>query len=398
MNELASQGSTPAGAGRLDVRRDGLVALFIFVACMALYLPTLSPSVVVNDGGEMQTQAQILGVTFPTGYPLFILLSWVMSHLPLGGDAAFRVTLFCALCAAGAMALLYLMLVRELKVSPVAALAAAFVMASAPRLWMHAAAAEVYPLNCLFIVICTWLLFRWGRGKTPLWVVTLAFGVGLTHHISLRLFGPAALIYVLAIEPRIPLRPRKWLPAVGTLLLPLLLYFYVPVRAAYYLAQLDLQGLVLGVRKVVAGGYVSPHYFANGPLGIVLAQDYSKLYLSGNIFDLSMLGDFVRRIAWQFPFFASLPLMGLGLGVLFWHEARKNCYLIVAYLVTTGGRPELSGDNRRKRKSLHSRISPDGNLVRRRRRCTAEMETKGILPGRVGARGAGGGIAGNPRL
>ena len=329
-----SHSSWPDRATSL-LQRDPVMALLVFLICMAFYAPTLSPSVVVNDGGEMQTQAQILGVTFPTGYPLFILLGWLVSHLPLGGDPAFRVTLLCALCAAGAMAGLYLLLVRELKIAKIAALAAAILMGSAPRLWMHAAAAEVYPLNCLFIVVCTWLLFRWGRGITPLWVVTLAFGLGLAHHISLRLFGPAALAYVLAVEPRLVLRPRKWMPAVAALLLPLALYVYIPIRAAHFMAQPELEGLILGVRKLVASGYVSPHYFANGPLGIVLALDHSKLFLSGNVFDLSMLGDFLHRIAWQFPAVVSLSLMALGLVRQFRQNARQNVYLLLSFGVVT---------------------------------------------------------------
>ena len=316
------------------LQKEYVLPLLLFLISLVLYVPLIAPSVVIGDGGELQMQSRVLGVTYPTGYPLFILLGWIFSHLPLGGDPAFRVTLSCALAAAGAVTLLYLMLTRELRVGKTASVAAALLMVSAPRLWMHAVAAEVYPLNCLFIVICTWLLFRWGHGKTPLWIVTLAFGIGLTHHISLRLFGPGALIYVLMVEPRIFLRPRKWLPALATLLLPLALYLYVPIRAAHFINQPELAGLILGVRKLVASGYISPHYFADGPIGIVLALDYSKLLLSGNLLTLRIFEDFIDMIAWQFPVIVTLPLVLLGMAILFRRDSKANWYLMISYVIT----------------------------------------------------------------
>ena len=59
---------------------------------------------------------------------------------------------------------------------------------------------------------------------TPLWLVTLAFGFGLAHHINIRLVGPAAVLFVFLVQPDILRHPRVWLPALATLLLPLATY------------------------------------------------------------------------------------------------------------------------------------------------------------------------------
>jgi hypothetical protein len=66
MNDQYHAIAASAPASHRPVWQDAALALFVFLACMAFYAPTLSPSVVAGDGGEMQTQAQILGVTFPT--------------------------------------------------------------------------------------------------------------------------------------------------------------------------------------------------------------------------------------------------------------------------------------------------------------------------------------------
>jgi hypothetical protein len=92
---------------------DGTWALGLFLASLALYWPTLSPSVVLGDGGEFQMVSYVLGVPHRTGYPLFVLLGWIVTHLPLGGDVAYRLTLFSMFSASAAMAVFYLLL-REL--------------------------------------------------------------------------------------------------------------------------------------------------------------------------------------------------------------------------------------------------------------------------------------------
>jgi hypothetical protein len=333
---VGSPQRTPAiGSGpRSWLANDGLWALGIFLACLALYGPTLSPSVVPADNGELQMVAHVLGVSHRTGYPLFLLLGWIVTHLPLGSDVAFRLTLFSLFNAAAAMALFYLLL-RELDVRRAVAVLSTFLLASAPRLWMHATAAEVYSLSVLFLVLGSWLLLRWGKGKLPLWGVTLAFGFALTHHISIRLVGPAVLVYLLLVQPRLPLRPRVWLPALATLLLPLALYAYVPLRAAHFQALPSLQGDILDVPKVVASGYVSPWYVSAGPVEYFFVTGYSGNVLSRAGLSPEVLGYYLDMLQHQVPWLVVLPLALLGLGNLLLRRTRVALYFLLAYLVTT---------------------------------------------------------------
>ncbi len=329
------------------LRNDNLVALAILIIVMAVYLPTLSPSVVRDDGGEIQMLSYIQGAPHPTGYPLMLLLGWVFSHLPLGGDVAFRVTLLSTLSSAASIALLYL-LARQLGAVKAAAAAAALTLASAPRIWMHAQATEVYGLANVFIVLGLWLLLRWGAETragsgtspsiktfarpTPLWLVTLAFGFGLAHHISLRLFGPAALMYVLVVEPRLLLHPRRWLPALVTFLLPLLLYAYLPWRAAYFQAQPALHGDILGLHKPLAAGFISPHYYG-GLFNYFFVLDYTKQILHGDILGLGALDDYARMTLAQAPWPAAV-LATIGAFVLLRRNGRASALLWLGYLAS----------------------------------------------------------------
>jgi len=332
MPPTATTGKRLAATGhvRALLHEDGFLAVLVFLACLVIYLPTLSPSVVLGDGGEMQMLSAVLGVSHPTGYPLFFLLGWLFGHLPLGGDLAFRVTLLCTVSTAAAIALLFLT-VRELGGARAPALAAALLACAAPRVWMHASASEVYALSSFFGILGIWLLLRWEAGKTPLWAVALAFGFGLTHHISLRLFAAAVLLFLFLVDPRLPLRPRRWLPALACLLLPLALYAYVPLRAAHFMGMPELDGRVLEVRKVVASGLVSPFYFSGGAIGLILALGYSGEFLSGGI-RLAVIRDYLALAQAQFPLMV-VAIALVGAAVLFKRRWRANVLLLLIYAV-----------------------------------------------------------------
>lgn len=309
-------------------RSEGSWALLAGVAALLLYLPTLSPSVVWDDGGELQMLSRLLGVAHPTGYPLALLLGWLFTHLP-AGDVALRVTLLSTFSSAAAVSVSYL-LARSLDAGRTPALLAALTLAAAQRVWMHATATEVYGLANLLMLLGLWLLVRWGRGQAPLWQPALALGLGLTHHISLRLWGPAVLLYLFWTAPGLLRRPRQWLPAAGALLLPLTLYALLPLRAQHFLAQPQWQGEILGIRKVVASGLVTPHYFG-GVDNLILALDYGAEFLAGDFLGLSALPQFAAQLDQQFPWPAT-ALAGLGV-ILLWRRRPREAGLLTVSAV-----------------------------------------------------------------
>ena len=57
-----------------------------------------------GDSAEFQTVAWVLGTAHPTGYPSFVILGFIASHLLPFGDPAYRLNLLQALLSAGAIA------------------------------------------------------------------------------------------------------------------------------------------------------------------------------------------------------------------------------------------------------------------------------------------------------
>ncbi|MBI3740427.1 MAG: DUF2723 domain-containing protein, partial [Chloroflexi bacterium] len=83
-------------------RRDHFIAAAIFLFTFTIYLRTLAPSVVFlfDDTLDFQYSIPRLGIAHQTGYPLYTLLGKIFTALVPLNDAAFRLNLFSALCAA----------------------------------------------------------------------------------------------------------------------------------------------------------------------------------------------------------------------------------------------------------------------------------------------------------
>lgn len=207
------------------------------IAAFGVYLCTLAPSVVVGDSSEMQVVAHTLGIAHPTGYPLYTLLGKMFTLLPFG-NVAFRVNLMSAVCAAVSIgALAYLL--QKLTGNSMASLAGALSLAFASALWSQAVIAEVYALQALIVVsILTALLVGPGsshKGGTPvgLWcwpTVGILFGLGLAHHRTTVLLGPAVILALLTGGRRMAPGPRVLGVTALAALSPLALYAYLPLR------------------------------------------------------------------------------------------------------------------------------------------------------------------------
>lgn len=194
---------------------------------LALYAATLLPGIGIGDTAEFQRVAPALGIAHPTGYPLYTLLGWLWSHLPLGRTPAWRMNLLSALAAALAVGVVYLA-ARALGQRGSVAAAAALTLATALTFWTQATIAEVYALALLLQALLFLALLRWRAGRWPFWIVGLIFGLGLAHHRSIILLAPGALLFV--VLTRRP-RPREVACALAAMLGASLLYLYLPLRA-----------------------------------------------------------------------------------------------------------------------------------------------------------------------
>lgn len=281
-------------------------AYLVGVCFFALYAATAAPSIVelYDDSLEFQLVGPTFGIAHPTGYPLYILLGglWSRVLLPLG-NWAWRMNLLSALSAATTVGVLFL-LAQQLsalttsteKPSLWPGLAAAFAFGLGPIWWSQATIAEVYALHNLFVA--TILLVTLNRAIAPdktklVTSLCLLFGLGLTHHRTVVLLAPGVALMLWG--QRSLWQPSwQWLRWGGVLLAPLLLYLFLPLRAARGVQDLH-------------GSYVNSWA---GFWHHVLARGYTGFFEQNALTVTRTLSDWGRL--WQ----AQMGTVGLGLGCL----------------------------------------------------------------------------------
>ncbi len=307
--------------------RDWAVVVALFGLSLGLYVRTLAPSVatIFDDSLEFQLVCYQPGIAHPTGYPLYTLLGKAFTLLPWG-DVAFRVNLMSALFAALTVAWLYptALLLTDRRLP---AIVPPLALALSPVFWSQATIAEVYTLNALFVVLMLYVLLRWPQHSTPRYPLLFAFvyGLSLTHHRTMILLLPAALVFLwltqrslfsraalLGADPSARWYARPGVRLAAAFALPLLLYLYIPIRGMY-ITSLD------GTYRNTLAGFIHQ----------ITASGFN-VFFTGNPLHQSRDGAFYFDL-WLRQF----GPLGLGLGLIglagSWRRPKRAALLAVAF-------------------------------------------------------------------
>ncbi len=295
-----------------DRQADRLADAGVCVLFFALYLASLSRDVLPADSGEFQLVAALLGVAHPPGYPLYTMAGHLFIRLVPIGTPALRLNLMSVPMAV--VTLLWMaraarLWARHLGASPrlarMGGLAAALTLGSATTFWAQATIANIRMPTLFFGALALHALARFAVDGTPgnggrdraLFPLALALGLGIGHHPSLAFVGVFFVLYVLALDPRLVLRPRRWwrpvLVFLAALLVPLA---YLPIRGAAGapLAPPDLDTLQGFLWHVLAQGFAGDMFaFANPqdfPHRLALLPTLLTFQFNGLLLALALLG------------------------------------------------------------------------------------------------------------
>lgn len=333
-------GLSAADFNRRRTGWDHALALLVGLLAFALYLRTVAPGLLGSDSGEFQFAAWLGGFAHPTGYPLYLMLGWLWTHLAPWHDPAWRMNAFSALWAGVAVGLVYLLSVRILRaVQPadraahqpamrLTALFAALTFAVTPTFWSQAVIAEVYTLHAAFVSAVLLAVLIWAERRSWRWLylAALTYGLSLTHHRTMILLAPALVVFVWLIArsrfettpaatPAVRttgsrLAPRRLVTLALCLLAPLLLYAYIPLRAPhvpYFSVTVGAEQVLPLYRPTLAGflEHISGSGFGSA--------------IGGGPRLAAALVDAGRRFAGEVTW-AGIALGLLGLGWLAWRS------------------------------------------------------------------------------
>ena len=245
------------------------------IVSFVVYATTLSPAVGIIDSGELAAVACTLGVAHPTGYPLFTLLGWVFSVLPIAAEKIVRLNLMSAIMTALSISVFFLLVssfVRmlgtrlaesggekggDLRLPFFASVGASFVLAFSETVWTQALAVEVYPVHLLLVSITLTLFLAvlrdadaHGQAVDLRWrLVAFVLGLSFANHMTTVLLLPGMIVLYFSMYRTGRKSLNRLVRLVPFFLLGLSIYLYLPVRASQ--APLYSWGDVTSVERFI---------------------------------------------------------------------------------------------------------------------------------------------------
>ncbi len=250
-----------------------ITGLFVFI----VYLTTLAPTVVKIDSGELSAVQSTLGIAHPTGYPLFTIVGYLFSLIPLPFRDIYKMNLLAAIwCAMGTSVFVYTAkyvldninsfnifkkepqqkLKRKKKVKETtttvkafsipdskkyfAAIAGGLILAFSRTYWMQSTSVEVYSLHILLMSLIILFLVKGfteensSKKLSKNWILFAVFlALGFSNHMTSLLILPGAA-YLFFIKYRFK---KESFTKIGIMLLffspiLILLYSFLPIRAS----------------------------------------------------------------------------------------------------------------------------------------------------------------------
>lgn len=257
----------------MKINRDKIFLSLSFLIPFFVYIITAAPDVTFTDSGELAGAAVTLGVPHPTGYPLFTILGFLWSLLPLPFSKIYSLNLFSGLLTS-ISSLVFFLLIKSIfqhlpdltqsyhpvipkrgqksnRKTPILkklnendilllSLISALFYSFAFTIWSQATYIEVYSLQILIINLIILFLIKGTfeqDNKARYFLLTaMMLGLGFTNHMSTIMLVPA-FIFIFFKQPGEPWdfsasRIKFGLLLLLTFILPLSLYIYLPLRSS----------------------------------------------------------------------------------------------------------------------------------------------------------------------
>ncbi len=251
-----------------------VTALFVFI----IYLLTLAPSVVQIDSGELAAVQATLGIAHPTGYPLFTMLGYLFSLIPLPFTEIFQLNILAAIYCSTAVGVFTYTLkycldnlsVFKKKISNkkeaakkgkkrgkyqiektdeheelseniklITAIFGGLILAFSRTFWFQSTSVEVYSLHLLLITLIIFSLMKafvnsFENDKLMHWLVFAFFlALGFTNHLTTLMLLPGiAYLYFLRYKFTSASFVRLALMILLFIVVLVAVYSYLPLRAS----------------------------------------------------------------------------------------------------------------------------------------------------------------------
>jgi hypothetical protein len=238
---------------------------------------TLAPTVWFIDSGELAAVASTLGIAHPTGYPLFTIIGYIFSKLPVSGSEIYKLNMMSAFFCTLGIFMFFLLLnyifsskekedrtdkkQKKQQVKPAETaqalpaiikygiiIASCLMLAFSKTYWGAANSVEVYPLH-IFFIITLMLVFIKAVSANKIFaentlsgfikenkfylLFALLLGLSFTNHMTTILLAPACLTLFFTInKSSMKLTPKLLALMAVCFIIGFSVYLYLPIRAS----------------------------------------------------------------------------------------------------------------------------------------------------------------------
>jgi hypothetical protein len=286
----------------MDLLLGVLAGTAVFVVYLGTIYPGLPPD---GNAAKLAFVGKVLGTPHAPGYPLWVMVSHVVSYVPWG-SLAYRVNLLSAVFGAATVTLVYL-LARWMAVSPLAAGSVALALGFGQTFWAAALHAQTSTFSAALVAAGLLAVLRWSqrRSMADLYCAAAVFSLSLGNHLTVVALAPALTLFALATDRQATLRARTVLTVAMLALLGLCQYGFVLVRTLQGAPYLETRASNLDELLVVMTSGQSASGVGTYASSAVAERTPPVLGVIGN----------------EFGFFG-LMLLVAGFAILFRHNRR----------------------------------------------------------------------------
>lgn len=219
---------------KLHPKQFEIIAIVMFfLGTLFLYLHNITRDVYSGDIGDLVSASYFFGVPHPPGYPLFSLLGFLFSHLPIVLPTVSKVALVSTVSSLIGLLTYYLFSYKVSKNTFISLLSAS-ILAFSYLFWFHAEIPEAFALNNMFVILLLYVgfLFYTKPKKKYLYLLSFLIGLSLTHHHTITLLFPALFLLIVRRIRFLFSDKKIILCALGVFILGLVPYIYVPLAAS----------------------------------------------------------------------------------------------------------------------------------------------------------------------
>jgi len=256
----------------------------VWLLSIIVYRVSMAPVVIWGDSAGLAVRvSDFLLDPASDGHPLYIILGKIFSFLP--GDMAANLNLMSVVFASFAVLFVFL-IIRNITGHNLPALIGAAAFQFSHAFWLHAVITEVYALNAFFMAGTIYLMLLWKDNikddKYLLWA-SLLFGLSLSHHLVLGLFGFSVLYFLFAYNREIFTNWKRFSKLILYFLAGLALF--IVLFLYWYFAYSAKETVAITV------GRQHSQYMLRFPIKMVVKNII--LYLAYQMYQFPLLGFFL---------------------------------------------------------------------------------------------------------